>query len=114
VRGPSKDEQGNDVFPEVQFQGDLLVAVAAETEGAANEAVSKIKVEYELLDVFVNDMDLEAAEQAGRAVRSGGRTQLEREPSEDEDEEEFEEREIARLFAESKHVVEGFYGIDAI
>ena len=36
------------------------------------------------------------------------------EPGDDDDEEEFEQAEIERLFAESKHVVEGYYGIDAI
>ena len=41
-----------------------LAAVDAhdgDTEGAAAEGVSKLKVEYEKLDVFVQDDDLEAA-----------------------------------------------------
>ena len=51
---------------EIEWQGELLVAVAAETEGAAAEGVSKLKVQYELLDVFVNDADLAAARAAQR------------------------------------------------
>lgn len=99
---------------EVQTEGDLIAVVAAETEGAAREGVGKLAVEYELLDVFVNDEDLEAAEAADRTKPAGGRVELVNEPGEDDDEEEFEEREIERLFAEAKHVVEAFYGIDAI
>ena len=33
--------------------GTLLVAVAAETEAAAAEGVSKLDVKYEMLDTFV-------------------------------------------------------------
>jgi xanthine dehydrogenase YagR molybdenum-binding subunit len=99
---------------EIQTQGDLIAVVAAETEGAAREGVSKIVADYELLDVFVNDEDLEAAEAAGRTKRAGGKVELVKEPGDNEDEEEFEEKEISRLLAESKYVVEGYYGIDAI
>ena len=99
---------------EIQFQGDLIAAVAAETEGAANEGVAKIKVQYEMLDVFVRDDDLEAATDFGRTKKAGGKTELEREPADDEDEDEFEEKEINRLFKESKYIVEGYYGINAI
>jgi xanthine dehydrogenase YagR molybdenum-binding subunit len=99
---------------EIEWQGELLVAVAAESEGAAAEGVSKLKVQYELLDVFVNDADLEAARAAKRDSKGGGKEQTEREPGDDDDEKEFVQKEFARLFKESKHVLEGFYGIDAI
>lgn len=99
---------------EIQWQGELLAIVAGETEAAAAEGVSKIKVEYELLDVFVNDADLAAAEKAGRTSKGGGKVQTEKEPGDDDDEEEFIEKEIDRLFKESKFVVEGYYGVDAI
>lgn len=95
---------------EVDYEGELLVAVAAETEGAAREGVSKVKVEYELLDVFVEDNNLEGAEKADRTARAGGATETEREPGDDDDEDEFVEKEIERLLKESKHVVEGYYG----
>jgi xanthine dehydrogenase YagR molybdenum-binding subunit len=103
-----------DAGAEIQTQGDLIAVVAAESEGAAREGVARLKVEYETLEVFVRDEDLEAAQAAGRTQRRGGQVQLVNEPGDDEDEEEFEEKEINRLFSECKHVVEGYYGIDAI
>ncbi|MFM7073926.1 MAG: xanthine dehydrogenase family protein molybdopterin-binding subunit [Planctomycetota bacterium] len=99
---------------EIEWQGELLVAVAAESEGAAVEGLSKLKIQYEKLDVFVDDANLEAAQAAKRASKGGGKEQTEREPGDDDDEKEFVNTEFARLFKESKHVVEGFYGIDAI
>ncbi len=112
MRAPKK--AGDDPV-EIRTQGELIAAVAAETEGAAREGVAQLKVEYETLDVFVDDQDLAAAEAAGLTKRAGGRVQLEAEPDDDvEDEEAFEENEISRLLNESKHVIEGYYGIDAI
>ncbi len=99
---------------EIQWQGELLVVVAAESEGAAAQGISKVKVDYELLDVFVDDEDLDAAEKAGRTGKGGGKTQLEKEPGEKEDADQFADKEIARLFKEAKHVVESYYGIDSI
>jgi xanthine dehydrogenase YagR molybdenum-binding subunit len=99
---------------EIEWQGELLAVVAAESEGAAREGVAAIKVEYELLPVFVEDSNLAAAEAAGRATKGGGKTQTAREPGDDDDEDEFIAKEIERLFAESAHVVEAEYGIDPI
>lgn len=102
---------------EVQADGTLLVAVAAETEAAAAEGVAKLKVKYELLDTFVADDDLEAAEAADRTKRAGGAIELDEalgEPGDDEDEEEWEEKQIQSLFEQSEYVVEGHYGVDAI
>ena len=99
---------------EISWQGELLAVVAAESEGAAAEGVAKIKVDYEILDSFTNDEDLAAAQKAGRTAKGGGKAVTAREPGDDEDEDEFVEQEIARLFKESAHVVEGYYGIDAI
>jgi xanthine dehydrogenase YagR molybdenum-binding subunit len=98
----------------IEFQGDLLAVVAAETEGAAREGLAAIKVEYEVLPVFVKDNDLQAAEAAGMTRSGGGRSQTEKEPGENDDEDEFVSKEIDRLLKESAHVVEGTYGIDAI
>ncbi len=111
LRGPKKP--GDDAV-EIECQGELIAAVAAETEGAAAEGVSKLNVEYEMLDAFTDAENLEAAEQAGRANPGSARVELVNEPGDDEDEEEFEEKEIQRLLRESKHVVDGYYGIDAI
>src|SRR5262249_50893641 len=49
-----------------------------------------------------------------KAKPAGNKTQLEKEPGENDDEKEFQEKEIKRLFDESDVVVEGYYGIDAI
>jgi xanthine dehydrogenase YagR molybdenum-binding subunit len=98
----------------VEFQGDILAFVAAETEGAAHEAVAAIKVEYEVLPAFVQDSDLEAAKAAMRTSPGGGRVQTEKMPKENEDQDAFAKAEIERLLKESAHVVEGTYGIDAI
>jgi xanthine dehydrogenase YagR molybdenum-binding subunit len=99
---------------EIQWEGELLAVVAAESEGAAAEGVSKIKVDYELLDVFVTEEDLAAAEAAGRTGKGGGKVVTVNEPGADEDEDAFAEKEINRLLKESKHVVEAYYGIDVI
>ena len=99
---------------EIEWEGELLVVVAAESEGAAREGVSKIKLDLEQLDVFTHDENLEAAEKAKRTQKAGGKVELVKEPGDDEDEDEFVEKEIKRLFAESKYVVEGYYGIDPI
>lgn len=114
LRQPSKNDDGTTTYPEIQWEGDLIACVAAETEAAAAEGVSKLKVKYENLDVFTEDHDLQAAIDAGRARRGPSKIELINEPADDEDEEEFEEKEIARLFKESKYVVEGEYGIDVI
>lgn len=110
-----KDDDGNEEYPEVQYQGELLVAVAAESEAAAAEGVSNVEVDYELLDVFVNAEDLQAAEQAGRTSSAGESVTLEEEPGEGvEDEDAWEAEQIERLLKESAHTVEGYYGIDVI
>ncbi len=117
INAPKKNDAGEVETPEIQTQGALIAAVAAETEAAAAEGIAELKVEYELLDVFVADEDLAAAEEAGRTKRAGGRVELDEsqgEPGDDEEDEEFENRVIEQLLAKSKHVVEGYYGIDAI
>jgi xanthine dehydrogenase YagR molybdenum-binding subunit len=102
---------------EIQWPGEPLAVVAAETEAAASEGAAAVQVEYELLDVYVDDTDRQAAEAAGRTAKGGQSIELEREPGEDEDEAEFEEREIQRLLDEAAKegvVVEADYGIHAI
>ena len=91
---------------EIQWEGELLVTIAAESEGAAAEGVSKIKIDYELLDVFVDDEDLAGAEKAGRTSKGGGKVQVEKKPPDEDKEEEFFAAEIERLFKESAHVVD--------
>jgi xanthine dehydrogenase YagR molybdenum-binding subunit len=97
---------------EIFWQGDLVACVVGETEGAVAEGLAAIKGDYELLDVFVNEEDLAAAEAAKRTAKSGGKVQLKKEP--EGDEKDFEEKEFARLFKEAAAVVQGHYGIHAI
>ena len=70
-----------------------------------------------MLEPFVADHDLEAAEAKKRTKQAGGGIELDEalgEPGDDDDEEEWEEKTIQSLFDQSKYVVEGNYGIDAI
>lgn len=102
---------------EIQAEGTLLVAVAAESEAAAAEGVSKLKVEYEVLEPFVADHDLAAALAKNRTKAAGGGIELDAslgEPGANEDEKAWEEKTMQKLFSQSKYVVEGNYGIDAI
>ncbi|MEX0939231.1 MAG: xanthine dehydrogenase family protein molybdopterin-binding subunit [Pirellulales bacterium] len=99
---------------EIHWQGDLIAVVAAESEGAAAEGVSKLKVDYEMLPVFVQDDNLEAAQAAERTRPGGGRAITEAEPGDNEDEDEFVELELNRLFDAAAVTLEGYYGIDAI
>ncbi|MCA9263345.1 MAG: xanthine dehydrogenase family protein, partial [Planctomycetales bacterium] len=102
---------------EIEAQGTLLVAVAAETEATAAEGVSQLNVKYEMLDVFVAEDDLEGATAKSRTKPAGGGIELDEslgEPGDDDDEEEWEEQAIQSLFDKSKYVVEGRYGVDTI
>lgn len=99
---------------EILWQGDLIACVVGDTEGAVAEGLKAIQVEYDQLEVFVTEENLAAAKAAGRTDKAGGKTQLKNEPGDDEDEAEFEEKEIARLFGEAAVVVEGHYGIHVI
>jgi xanthine dehydrogenase YagR molybdenum-binding subunit len=98
----------------IDYQGDILVVVAAETEGAAREGVAAIKVEYDPQPVFVQEHDLAAAKAAGRATAGGGLVKTERDPGAGETEAEFDAKELERLLKEAEYVIEAQYGIDAI
>ncbi len=99
---------------EIQWEGELLAVVAAESEAAAKEGVMAIRLDVEKLAVFVREDDLKGAEAAGRTKKAGGKVQTEKEPGDDEDEDEFADKEIERLLKASAHTVEGYYGIDTI
>lgn len=109
-------QEGQDPV-EIQADGTLIACVAAENEAAAAEGVAALKVQYEALDTFTADHDLGAAEAKGRTKPAGGGILLDEalgEPGDDEDEEEWEEKTLQKLFADSAYVVEGEYGVDAI
>jgi xanthine dehydrogenase YagR molybdenum-binding subunit len=114
VKGVVKVLVHSPVGKEIQWQGEIIAFVAAESEAAAREGVKALKVTYEQLDVFVADDDLEAAKAAGRTHPAGKQVKLVNEPGDDEDEDAFEQKEIERLLKEAKHKVEGYYGIDSI
>src|SRR5690606_31431104 len=50
-----------EVGAEIEWDGVLIAAVAAETVEQAEDAVRAIKVEYEVLEHFVDEADLEGA-----------------------------------------------------
>ena len=82
-----------------------IALVVGETEGAVAEGLAAIKADYEMLEVFVDDENLAAAESAKRANKAGGKVQLKNEPAADD--KDFEEKELARLFKEAATVVDG-------
>ncbi len=87
----------NGVGKELQWVGAEMVAVAAVSEEIAEDALQKIKVEYEVLPHLVNEEDLSQA--GDRAKAAGQETQG------DPD----------KAFQDSDTVVhEGFYGIPVI
>ena len=99
---------------EIEYQGDLLAVVAAETEGAAREGLNAINVQYEMLPVFVKDSDLAGAKAAMRTNPGGARVQTEAMPKEGENADEFGAKEIEKQLKEAAYKVEAEYGIDAI
>lgn len=103
------------VGSEIRWQGDPIVCVAAETEGAAAEGVAACKVKLKKLDVFVDEQDLAEAIDEERAEPGGVDVNLEREvPDDVELEDAYIEQEFARLLNESDVVVHGYYGIHVI
>ncbi|MDA7980323.1 MAG: xanthine dehydrogenase family protein molybdopterin-binding subunit [Pirellulales bacterium] len=92
---------------EIRWEGDLVAVVAGETEAAVAEGLAAIKIEYEVLDHFVDDTDLDAATEANVTRPAGRNTQLQ---NRDED----ADQEFERLFNEAAVTFEGHYGINVI
>ena len=92
------------VFPgrapgfEVRYEGQLIAAVAAETNGQAADGLAAIKVEYEVLDHFVDEFDLAEGVAMGRAKPQ--RT--------------VEAGNLGEALAAADTVHRGFYGIHTI
>lgn len=82
---------------EIQWAGTEIVAIAAEKEQQAEDAMRAIKVQYEKLPHFVNEAD-----------RSKAPENYLRKPNENAT------GEVDKAFAEAEVVVEGFYGNDVI
>jgi len=82
---------------EIQWAGDEIVAVAAEKEETAEDAIRKIKVEYEQLPFLVNEEDLA---KAGEHVKPAVQQKI---------------GDPDKAFADPDSVVsEGYYGIPVI
>jgi xanthine dehydrogenase YagR molybdenum-binding subunit len=58
--------QGRGEGFELQYDGHLIAAVAAETPGQAMDGVAAIEIEYEALDHLVNEFDLARGAEMGR------------------------------------------------
>jgi xanthine dehydrogenase YagR molybdenum-binding subunit len=99
---------------EIRWQGDEIAVVAAETEAAAAEALKLIDIEYEMLEVFVQDDNLDAAAEAKRTQSAGEDIKVEMEPDPNVDEDEFNVAELERQFKAAAAVVEGYYGVPVI
>lgn len=82
---------------EIQWAGDEIAVVAAETEAQAEDAMRAIKVTYEKLPHLVNEKDWDAVPEASR-----------RKPSENI------AGDPAKAFADAEVVLEGEYGNDPI
>jgi xanthine dehydrogenase YagR molybdenum-binding subunit len=99
-----------DAGNEVHWEGELVAVVAGETEGAVAEGLKAIKIDYEPLDVFVDESDLDGATKAKRTKPAGANTKLEKEV----EGKEAEDAEFDRLFESCAAVVDGYYGIPTI
>ena len=86
-----------DVGAEIQWAGDEIVVVAAETEGQAEDAARAVKVRYEKLPHFVNERDLDKIPADRRRPPT---EQAKGEPD--------------KGFKEAEVVIEGVYGNDVI
>ena len=70
IPGVRAVEVFNDVGAEIQWGGTEIVALAADTEEIARDAVAAVKVEYEVLPHLVKE---EEVDKAGRSNKAGGR-----------------------------------------
>ena len=84
---------------ELQWMGDPIVAVAAETARQAAEGVKAIKIEYDVLDHFVDEFDLAGAVENGR-TKPGRNVSVDGDPD--------------KAIAEADVVHRGYYGIHTI
>ncbi|MCE9529853.1 MAG: xanthine dehydrogenase family protein molybdopterin-binding subunit [Planctomycetes bacterium] len=90
---------------EVYYAGDEIVALAAETEEQALDAMRAIKIEYELLDFFVDEADALASKKntvGGKAATNVSKPQT------------FAKGDVAEAYKTADAVVEGSYGASTI
>lgn len=65
------------VDDEIRWDGELIAAVAADRPELAEDAIKAIKVEYEVLEHFVDEADLKGAEKAKRLQPLGKKAKAE-------------------------------------
>jgi xanthine dehydrogenase YagR molybdenum-binding subunit len=82
---------------EIQWAGEQIAAVVAETEGQAEDAARAIKIQYEKLPHFVNEQNWDAIPQANRRAPS-----------------EASAGDPVKAFKEAEVVFEGSYGNEVI
>lgn len=82
----------------ILFEGHPIVAVAAETPAQAADGVNAIRIEYEVLDHFVDETNLAVGYERGRAKPQKA----------------SEEGDLGGALADADTVVSGFYGIRTI
>ena len=89
-----------EVDDEIRWDGELIVAVAAERAEQAADGIKAIEatIEYEVLEHFVDEANLEAGKTAERAKELG----------------KAEEGDVAAAITGAKVVHKGFYGIHTI
>jgi len=86
------------VGSEIRWQGRELVAVAADTPEQAEDAIAAIEVEYEVLEHWVDEADVEGARAAGRANENEAQVA----------------GDVDAGFAQADKIIEGHYGIPTI
>jgi xanthine dehydrogenase YagR molybdenum-binding subunit len=102
---PAKNAKGvkavhifRDVGTEMRWEGELIVAVAAERPELAEDALRLVEVTYEVLEHFVDEADLQTAKEKERTKSLGTNTKGDLEAG----------------LKDAKAVHKGFYGIHTI
>ncbi len=98
---PQRAPEGDTLY-ELNWEGDLIAAVAAETPAQAAQGVKAIKITYEVLEHFVDEDNLEAAEAMGR-TKPGRKASIE-----------GDEEQLENLLKHADVSHQGRYGIHAI
>jgi xanthine dehydrogenase YagR molybdenum-binding subunit len=98
VKGVKAVHIFRNVGTEIRWEGELIVAVAAERPELAEDGLRAIEITYEVLDHFVDEADLETAKQKNVTKAAGSNTK----------------GDIDAGTSASKFVHKGFYGIHTI
>ncbi len=96
IAGPGK---------EVFYVGDEILALAAETEEQAHDALRSVKVDFDVLEFFVNEEEALAGKI--RTVGGKGTTNLSKPQT-------YQKGDVADAFKKADATVEGTYGVNVI